>query len=124
MEKPAEMVEKVAAQLGVTAEYLWPKVAQVHMLESLVAVVLSLGVLALGLWKFPGNLKRLVELSRRTDTVPPDFVIPILSVIVFGLMVLFGSRAVVSGWSAWIPGIVNPEGSLILRALEGLGLQR
>ena len=118
MDKLADALQKIAEKIGVTAQYLWPKVVWLEFVQSLIAFLISAAFLTVGLIGFPRALKALIALYKQEqgpDEV--DEVVPIIRVIVFGLCLLGGLLSVAVGWTGWISGMLAPEGSLVLRAL-------
>lgn len=116
MEKLAEALERIAAKLGVTVQYLWPKVVLVEWVQSLIALLVSIAALAIGLGMFPRAIRNLVALIK-TNPEDEDLALPIIKVIVFAIFLFAGVVSASGGWYLWISALISPEGTLVLRAL-------
>ena len=123
MEKLTEALQQLADKIGVTIQYLWPKVVLLHWVETLAEVIVTVlvvviawpnAIAGLRAWmRWVGDETR----KRHSDADDAKFVAPVARTIIFGLMALIATAILLIGISGAIATLISPEGSLVIRAL-------
>jgi hypothetical protein len=115
MEHIAQLLERLAAELGTSAEYLWPLLVKqtVFIWWSYAATAVLLGLVAVGLTKL------LVYMIRTLDACDDDALIGLMVVIAFALLGdVIGFFTVAIKCTTSLDWLFVPEAATIQRLLE------
>ena len=117
MEKLVDLLEKIAAKIGTTSQYLWPRVTGYLATEAALYVVLIPSGVVVGAMLLSKGI-RSINHAAEDRAKETELILPIVLVVGGSTLLLIATIGLFAVWPTHVATLLNPEGAAVLRALK------